>query len=78
MLPVRLSAKTLTNATRAVRRGAARIALLIVPAAERVPFIDEALCYGCMAGVLVPAIGAASTSRTNDADAVRPLAENPS
>lgn len=46
--------KTLVNKTHAARRIAARIASAFVPAGNLAPLSHEALCYGCMAGIVMP------------------------
>lgn len=45
--------KTLVNSTHAARRIAARIASAFVPTEHLAPFSHEALCYGCMAGIVM-------------------------
>ena len=47
-------ARTLVNRTRAARRIAARIASAFVPTGHLAPLTHEALCYGCMAGIVMP------------------------
>jgi hypothetical protein len=46
-------AKILVNKNHAARRIAARIASAFVPTGNLTPMINEALCYGCMAGIVV-------------------------
>lgn len=48
------SAKILMNKTHAARRVAARFASAFVPTRKLTPIINEALCYGCMAGIATP------------------------
>ncbi|WP_144347236.1 MULTISPECIES: hypothetical protein [Pandoraea] len=47
-------AKTLVTKTHAARRVAARIASAFAPTAQYSPLTHEALCYGCMAGIVMP------------------------
>lgn len=47
-------AKILVNKNHAAGRIAARIASAFVPTGNLIPMINEALCYGCMAGILMP------------------------
>lgn len=47
-------AKILANQTHVARRIAARIASEFVPRGNLTPMTHEALCYGCMVGIVVP------------------------
>jgi hypothetical protein len=47
-------ANMLANKNRAARRIAAQIASAFVPAGHLTPVIHEVLCYGCMAGLVMP------------------------
>ncbi|CAN0627692.1 conserved protein of unknown function [Burkholderia multivorans] len=53
MLSTLLAAKTWGNTPHAARRVAARIASAFVPKAHLAPLTREALCYGCMAGIVM-------------------------
>lgn len=53
MLSTRLAAKTWGKTPHAARRLAARIASAFVPKAHLAPLTCEALCYGCMAGIVM-------------------------
>lgn len=48
------SAKILMNKTHDALRVAARFASAFVPTRKLTPIINEALCYGCMAGIATP------------------------
>jgi hypothetical protein len=47
--------ETLVNKARAARRIAARIASAFIPPRNLAPLTHEALCYGCMVGIVMPA-----------------------
>lgn len=54
MLSTQPITKTLANSTHAARRIAARIASAFVPTEHLAPLTHEALCYGCMVGIVMP------------------------
>ncbi|CAN0627020.1 protein of unknown function [Burkholderia multivorans] len=53
MLSTLLATKTWANTPHAARRVAAQIASAFVPKAHLAPLTREALCYGCMAGIVM-------------------------
>lgn len=60
-------AETLVIKAHAARRLAARVASAFIPPRNLAPLTHEALCYGCMAGIVMPTHRhAASGERPHD------------
>ena len=65
ILPI---AQTLVTKGRATRWIAARIASALVPQGNLAPLTHEALCYGCMVGILLPTHLASREKAPDDRD----------